>query len=126
VLQYRDTGGTRSWACHPQMDVREQTGGTFSGFMHVEGGSGDSGRHCSWESLFTAQVAPDGTITSFRPERDFGGGCTVLLSDASGSGTATSTTMQIKLMQHATCPDAFGQPRDTDRTLSIVVGRLPG
>jgi len=74
-------------------------------------------------------MAPDGTITSFRPDRFFGGGCAALLSNASVSGTATSAVIQIKLMHHAICTDSFGQPRDTDRTLTIRVvprWRQPG
>ena len=124
VLRYRDTGGTSSWGCDTKLSVVEQTGGTFSGLADVQGGAGESGRHCTYGFSFTAQMAADGTITSFRPNRSFAGHCTPV-SEPTASGTANSTAMRIDLTDRATCLDYFGQPRDTDRTLTMSVTRRP-
>ncbi len=121
ALQYRDTGGTQIWYCDTQLRIREQTGGTFSGLAIVEGGAGDSGRHCTYTFPFIAQMAADGTITSF--QASFVAGCTPL-SEASVSGTATSAAIRVDLTDRATCPDYVRQPRDTDRTLTISVVHL--
>jgi hypothetical protein len=106
------------------MIVRAQTGGTFSGSLVVQGGSGDSGRNCSVVSSFTAQMAPDGTLISFDPSDRFAVGCTVGF-EASVTGAATDTAIQINLMHHSICMDPFGQLRDTDRTLTMSVRRAP-
>jgi hypothetical protein len=121
VLQDRDSGRTVTYGCETSLRVSEQTGGTFSGFARAEGGSGESGMHCSHQSSFSAQMTADGIITSFRFDRPFASDCAPL-SEASGSGTASSTALGIKMTDHGTClVGPLREPRDTDRTLTISV-----
>jgi hypothetical protein len=128
VLEFRDRHGVptqgQSFGCDTEMQIREQTGGTFSGTAVVQGGSGQSGQHCTAFLSFSGQMAADGTITSFRLDRPFGGGCTVV-SEQSFSGTATSTAIGITMTDRGTCWDFIRQLRDTDRTLTMWVMRRP-
>lgn len=124
VLEFRDTGGSNTYGCTARLNVLEQTGDTFSGLADLDGGSGDSGRHCTWRSKFIAQMAVDGTITSFRADPSFGGYCAQFTSKQTFTGTATSTVIFITITDHGTCFDGRGQLRDTDRTLTITARRL--
>jgi hypothetical protein len=91
----------------------------------MEGGAGDSGRHCSYGFKFDAEMAADGTVTSFRPDRPFSGGGCRDLSETRFSGTATSTAIRITMTDRGSCIDHRGQFRDTDRTITISVIPLP-
>ncbi len=124
TLQYVDPGDGQpyGYGCHlPRLGVDQQTGGAFSGGAILEGGAGESGRHCTYSFNFTAEMTADGTITSFRPDRPHCcGGCRDL-SETRFSGTATSTAIRITMTDRGSCIDPRGQFRDTYRTLTISV-----
>jgi hypothetical protein len=123
-LHYRDTDATVSIpACGAAVKVLGQTSGMFSGGVGVQGQGSDSDRQCTYTFDFTAQMTPDGTITSFSPSPTFRTQDCSAGSDASFSGTVTSTAIRIVMKDRGTCRGATGRAIDTDRTLTISVIR---
>ena len=102
------------------MLVREQTGGTFSGFVAVEGGND---KQCTNSFGFTAEMTQDGAITSFRRDTPFVTPICRPASDATYAGTASSTLILVQMKDRATCVDDLGRPKDVNRTFTISVTR---
>jgi hypothetical protein len=133
ILLYREPDLPSSSHCDAQAIVRAQTAGTFSGSVGFNGSSIDSDKQCPSGFAFTAEMVPEGTITSLRPNAAFGSSSECLsVSDASFSnGTASSTGFTIVMTDHALCRwppfDARNPPiRQTDRTFTVVVDRWRG
>ena len=121
-LHYRDTNTTLTIeACAALLSVRAQADGTFSGSIGVQGGSPDSDRQCTYSFTFTAQMSPDGTLTGFSPNPTFRTQDCSAGSDATFSGTASSTAIRIVMTDRGTCRGAVGRLSDTDRTLTLSV-----
>jgi hypothetical protein len=123
VLQFRDTGTTLPYKCETTLNIQTQSEGFLTGSFELQGVSQDSGKQCTYFSRFTAQITSDGTISSFRPEQSFVTSSCTPVSDATFSGTATSTGIHIKMTDRAACQDSSGRSRDTDRTLNMWVTR---
>jgi hypothetical protein len=66
-------------------------------------------------------MTPDGTITSFHPDRRLITAYCTPASGATFAGTAGSTEIRVQMTDRATCVDGLGRPRDTDRTYTIAV-----
>lgn len=106
------------------MRVTAQTAGMFSGDAGIQGQGADSDRRCTYSFFFSAQMTPDGTITSFTPNPTFRtNDCTPGSESRFGGGTASSTAIRIVMTDRATCRDALGRPRDTDVNLTVSVTR---
>ena len=130
-LQYQDTGLTTGWFCDTDVWVDSQSDGTFSGGFRSTGG-GSREPPCTFSSTFTAQIRPDGTITSFRMDYPlFAGACTPS-SDTIINGTATHSEIRIVMTDRATCLDwrvvrrDLVPRQDTYRLVTISVKRLYG
>lgn len=88
-----------------------------------------SDKQCPGSFNFTAEMTPDGTITSFRAEGTFRTfECMPLSGVTLTSGTASGTGFNIVISDHAMCrwpPLDAGNPyiRDTDRTFTMVIDR---
>ena len=115
----RQSNTQSSYGCLVQLVVREQTGGTFSGFVSVQGGND---KQCTGSFAFAAQMQADGAITSLRPDKPFTTSYCRPVSDATFSGTASSAAIRVQMKDRATCDYGAG-PRDSDRTLTIAVSR---
>jgi hypothetical protein len=130
VLSYPDSPGYIYYNCDAQMYVSTQTDGTFTGGFTLQGVDPRSDRACTTSgAAFTAQMTPDGTVTSLHLNRAlFVGGCTPM-GDATVRGSVTSTTIRFEITDRARCPedpgpDAHGPEREFDRTLTVSVLRL--
>ena len=124
LLQYRDADGTPGrWGCQSELLVQQQTAGAFSGVATIKGGGSSSDKQCTWQFFFTAQISPDGTLTSFLPSngKTFVTEDCTPVSQATFSGTSTDAAIRITMTDRATCKDFFGQSRDTNRTLTMSV-----
>jgi hypothetical protein len=66
-------------------------------------------------------MSPDGTLTSFSPNPTFRTQDCSAGSDATFSGTASSTAIRIVMTDRGTCRGAVGRLSDTDRTLTLSV-----
>jgi hypothetical protein len=121
VLQYRDATTPLFFNCSSKLSVQAQQGGTFSGGVAMQGGGSNSDKQCTYNFSFAALMTPDGTVTSFRPDKMFLTDDCTPVSDASVGGNASSTAIRIDVTDRATCRDLFGRLRDTDRILTITV-----
>lgn len=121
VLQARDVAGPpTTWGCQSELVIQQQTGGTFSGLAIIQGGND---KQCTWTFTFTADVAPDGTLTRFVP--DNGSKFVTVdckpVSEPAFSGMASGAGIKVAMRDRATCTNRFGQPIDVDRVLTMSV-----
>jgi len=100
--------------------IQQQTGGTLSGLAIIQGGND---KKCTWTFTFTAQIASDGTLTSFVPDngKKFVTVDCKPVSEPTFSGVASNAAIRITMTDRATCTNFFGQPVDTDRVLTMSV-----
>jgi hypothetical protein len=127
LIQYHGPDASSSSHCDGSLSVRAQTEGTFSGLGGLTGSSLTSDKQCPGSFAFSAEMMPDGTITSFRPDRPFGTSECMPVSEVSfSSGTAGSAGFRIEVTDHAMCrwpPLDARNPfiRDTDRTFTMSI-----
>ena len=117
-LVYRDSNAQLSFGCHVGLNVRTQTGGTFSGSAAVQGGND---KQCTFYFDFTAAMSPDGTITRFQLKQPFTTDTCRPVTDTTFNGNASANQIRVQFKDRATCVDGLGNPRDTDRTFTINV-----
>jgi hypothetical protein len=118
TLIFRDSNTQSSWVCHVVLTVKSQTGGTFSGFVNVQGGND---KYCTYGVGFTAEMNAAGTIASVHPDGPFVTAVCQPISETTFTGTASSLEIRIDMKDRATCVDLLGNPHDTDRTFTIQV-----
>ena len=121
VVRYRYTGASFEYSCETRFNIQTQNGGTFNGFAEIQGANVNSDRQCDYFAAFTAEMAPDGAIRSFAPDRQYRTNDCTPLSNPTVSGTASNTAIRIVLTDRATCKDPVGQTHDADRTLTMSV-----
>ena len=116
--------------CDAQMYVSTQTDGTFTGGVSFQGVDPRSDKACIGSSAgFTAQMTPDGTVTSLRLIPGLSLGICAPLADMSVSGSVTSTTIRFEITDRAMCADDVptydrGPHREFERTVTISVRRV--
>lgn len=105
VVQFTDNWSPSSYSCSPGGSVTEQTGGSFSGSIGLNGQSLNTDKECIGIALsFTAQMSPDGTITNFQSTGRFGSHeCSPVSQVTFHNGTASDTGFKIQLTDRAQC-----------------------
>jgi hypothetical protein len=127
TLLYRNPDVAGSSHCDVSMSVRAQAEGTFSGSMGLNGSSMSSDKQCPGSFGFTAEMTPEGVITSFRADRRLGSHeCTAMSDPAFTSGTASSSGFRMAMTDRALCrwpaEDSRNPPvRETDRTFTLSI-----
>jgi len=125
VLRDRNSNAELSYNCDAQMNIGAQTAGTFTGGVTVQGVDPVSDKQCTFVSGFTAQMTPDGTVTSLHLNAPFiGVGCAQPTDTVVTRGTVTSTTIRFEIADRPTCQDPGGRTREFDRTLTLSVRRV--
>jgi hypothetical protein len=106
------------------MNIGAQSGGTFTGGVTVQGVDPVSDKQCTFVTGFTAEMTPDGTVTSLHLNAPFvGAGCTPT-TGTTVRGTVTSTTIRFEITDRPTCQDPGGRTREFDRTLTLSAKRV--
>jgi hypothetical protein len=127
ALMYRNPDSPSSSHCDASATVREHTTGTLSGSVGFNGSSMNSDKQCGRGFEFTADVAPNGTITGLRSTASLGSHeCSAVSDPVFRSGSASSTGFSIVLLDSALCRwppyDSRNPPvRETDRTFTVVI-----
>ena len=88
------------------------------------GGSGSRAKHCAWATYFSAEMAPDGTITSVRFRPGFATLCWPMSDATFAGGTATRAAIRFTMRDYGSCRVDSGlgwAPRDADRTITVSV-----
>jgi hypothetical protein len=107
------------------MYIHTQTEGTFTGAFSFQGSGSDSDKACAYGSRFTAQMTPDGRVTTLYLDDPLTGsffGCSPT-TDRRSAGTVTSTAIRFEVTDRPTCQDLSGRVREFDRTFTISVVR---
>jgi hypothetical protein len=102
-IQYGDSN-TFSYHCDASASVRAQHEGIFTGYGSLRGSSLNSDKQCPDDFAFTAEMTPDGTITSLRTGGPFRLTDCLAVTDVSFSnGTASATGFRIVMTDRALC-----------------------
>lgn len=127
AIQYHGPDVSSSSYCDASFSIRGQNDGAFSGLAGLIGASLNSDKQCPGSFAFTAVMAPDGTITSFKPDQRFDTEECMAVSDVSFSrGTASAAGFRIEMTDRAMCrwpPYDARNPfaRDTSRTWTMTI-----
>jgi len=129
VLSSPNSSMSIYYGCQAQAYVSTQTEGTFTGSFTLQGVDPRSDRACTTSGTgFTAQMTPDGTVTSVRLNRAVSAGLCTPTGEATGRGSVTSATIRFEITDRAMCaedprPDNRAPDREFDRTLTLSVLR---
>jgi hypothetical protein len=129
-FQYQGRETLGSSHCDVSASVREQTEGTFSGSIGLNGSSLSSDKQCPGSFTFTAAMAPSGTIISFQPSRSLSSHeCLAVSQPIFSSGTASGTGFRFVMTDSALCrwppvtDDRLPRTMATYRTFTVSIDR---